>query len=112
MLNSIHEQTQHKGSIEWLAEGNGFRILSVKKFSTVTLPLFFGTLKYKSFIRQLNIYGFERCHGAYMHPFFIRGEPNLCWKMRRQKIKGTSKTLEGPPHEINVTTVDEENFSI
>jgi hypothetical protein len=91
MLNDIQDKTEHMDSMQWLPDGLGFVIINVKKFSTKTLPLYFETCKYKSFIRQLNIYNFERRAGAYRHPCFLRGQPTLCWHMRRQKIKGTGK---------------------
>mmetsp|Transcript_1628 Transcript_1628/g.2794 ORF Transcript_1628/g.2794 Transcript_1628/m.2794 type:complete len:297 (-) Transcript_1628:188-1078(-) len=51
-------------------------------------------VKASSFTRQLNIYGFCRVtcgpdRGSYYHPFFLRGHPELAWKITRQEIKGT-----------------------
>ncbi|KAG7374831.1 HSF-type DNA-binding protein [Nitzschia inconspicua] len=91
MLNDIHGKEEHTDSCQWMPDGRSFKVFNVQKFSTCTLPLYFGSLKYKSFIRQLNIYNFVRCHGAYRHPCFVRGQPKLFWDMRRQKIKGTGK---------------------
>jgi len=54
---------------------------------------FFNHTQYKSFQRQLNIYGFSRIKtggratGAYKHPCFVRGNPDACRYMVRIKIK-------------------------
>jgi hypothetical protein len=89
MMSGIHGNAVFESAIQWLPDGNGFKIANIQVFTTQVLPVYFGTLKYKSFLRQLNIYGFERLHGAYIHPYFVRGHPDLCWNMKRQKVKGT-----------------------
>jgi hypothetical protein len=66
---------------------------------------------YKSFLRQLNIYGFERVvtkrndptgtpNGAYGHPLFVRGKPDLCFLMDRPKARkslicNTKESIDG-----------------
>lgn len=45
-------------------------------------------------IYRLNLYGFRRLTqgqdaGAYYHELFLRGRPQLCIRMQRQKVKGT-----------------------
>ena len=62
------------------------------------MPLYFKQTKFKSFQRQLNLWGFARIKegvdkGAVFHRFFVRGRPDLCYRMIRMKIKGqTNKT--------------------
>eukprot|EP00539_Tryblionella_compressa_P011819 CAMPEP_0178809750 /NCGR_PEP_ID=MMETSP0745-20121128/18284_1 /TAXON_ID=913974 /ORGANISM="Nitzschia punctata, Strain CCMP561" /LENGTH=263 /DNA_ID=CAMNT_0020470147 /DNA_START=124 /DNA_END=915 /DNA_ORIENTATION=- len=99
MLNaasSRHAYLQDIGHITWMPDGRSFKILNTTDFAQKTLPKFFVGIQYKSFIRQLNIYGFLRDkdrtsenYGEYSHPMFLRGEPDLCLFMTRQKIKGT-----------------------
>jgi len=65
------------------------------------MPQYFNQTKYRSFQRQLYIYGFDRVkdkssddYGAYFHELFIRGASDLCLDMQRQKIKGTGLSNE------------------
>lgn len=103
MLDHIADSNNKDGrsplssGIAWLEDGSGFKIINPKLFAQDTLPEYFDTLKYKSFVRQINIYSFRRqtevsksdpAFGAYFHPNFKRGEPDLCWQMKRQKVKG------------------------
>jgi hypothetical protein len=89
--------------VSWLPHGKGFRVHKPQEFVQKVMPVYFRQSHYKSFQRQLNLWGFERVgkgeeHGAYYHKFFIRGEPGLCGYMNRQKIKG-AKTQENPSGE-------------
>ena len=62
----------------------------------------FQQTKYKSFQRQLNLWGFERNNkesierGSYRHPLFIKGRKDLCQEMGRQKSNCPTNT-EAPP---------------
>jgi hypothetical protein len=56
----------------------------------------FQQTKYKSFQRQLNLWGFERNtkesieRGSYHHPLFIKGRKDFCQEMGRQKSANPS----------------------
>jgi hypothetical protein len=78
--------------VSWLPDESSFRVHHADLFASEVMPRYFNGTKYKSFQRQLNIYGFERIRlgpgfGAYKHTFFVRGKPSLCRHMIRVKIK-------------------------
>jgi hypothetical protein len=73
----------------------GFKVHDPEMFVGIVMPLFFKQTKYKSFQRQLNLYGFNRVDegpnkGSYTHKFFVRNQRGLCKRMARQRVK------EGP----------------
>lgn len=88
--------------VSWLPHGKAFKVHSKKEFENEILPRYYSaTTKYRSFSRQLSIYGFKRMkegssnttscaakdHGAYCHPLMSRGNQELCKLMVREKIK-------------------------
>merc|ERR1719413_218639 len=103
-LHSILESAGKSGQesiISWLPSGKAFKIHKPKEFADVIMPQYFNQTKYRSFQRQLYIYGFDRVkdkssddYGAYFHELFIRGASDLCLDMQRQKIKGTGLSNE------------------
>lgn len=77
-----------ESAISWVMNGKGFMINDPDKLVTI-LPLFFDQTKYRSFRRQLNMWHFERIldgphKGAFVHPYFVRGNRGLCAYMSRQ----------------------------
>lgn len=46
--------------ISWLPDGDGFKVHDKEAFVEETLPIYYGMTKYKSFIRQLGLYEFQR----------------------------------------------------
>lgn len=78
--------------VSWLPHGTAFKVHNVPVFVSEILPLFFKQTKYKSFQRQLNLWGFKRIEsgpekGAYFHKHFLRDKPNLCSNLTRQRAK-------------------------
>lgn len=103
-LHSILESagaSEQENIISWLPSGKAFKIHKPKEFADVIMPQYFNQTKYRSFQRQLYIYGFDRIkdkssddYGAYYHELFIRGASDLCLDMQRKKIKGTGLSNE------------------
>jgi len=103
-LHSILESagaSRQESIISWLPSGTAFKIHKPKEFANAIMPQYFNQTKYRSFQRQLYIYGFDRVkdktsedYGAYFHELFIRGASDLCLDMQRKKIKGTGLSNE------------------
>jgi hypothetical protein len=81
--------------VSWLpGNTNSLKVHQPGVFVEVIMPRYFEMIKFKSFRRQINMWGFERIKGGlgkggYEHPNFIRGMPSLCCMMKRVKIRGT-----------------------
>jgi hypothetical protein len=81
--------------VSWLpGSTNSFKVHQRGVFMEGIMPRYFKKIKFKSFRRQINMWGFERIKGGagkggYRHSSFIRGMPSRCCLMKRVKIKGT-----------------------
>ena len=93
ILEMLLEQNNHHGIISWLKDGRGFVIHNRKDFEKYMLASYFDGIKFRSFQRQLNIYGFVRldkgtkCY-TYGHKSFARNQDNNL--IKRTPIKGKS----------------------
>ncbi len=88
------ESVANPAIVSWLPHGRAFIVRKPKLFTSEIMHNYFRQSKLTSFQRQLNLYGFRRITqgvdaGAYYHELFLRGRPNLCMRMNRQKVKGT-----------------------
>jgi hypothetical protein len=93
--------------ISWVPNSDCFFLVHEPKlFAQVIMKSYFTKQnRYKSFLRQLNVYGFERIvsntsnptrpQGAYCHPLFLRGHPDLCSHMGRPKARNSLMIQEG-----------------
>jgi len=96
------EKNGHASIISWTPSGRAFKIHKPKEFAALVMPRYFDQTKYRSFQRQLYIYGFDRVKkdkslppaevGAYTHELFVRGQAELCLNMSRKKVKGTGRS--------------------
>jgi hypothetical protein len=84
--------------VSWQSHGKAFRVHQPDAFARTVMPQYFKQqTKYKSFLRQLNIYGFHRIkkgmdRGAYFHSMFTRENKSMSLRMAYQKIKGKTST--------------------
>ena len=104
--------------VSWLPCGLGFKVHIPSQFTANIMPTYFNQTKYKSFQRQLNMYGFHRLvkgrdRGACTHPLFVKGKKELCNRMVRAKVKRRSKKLVTAYHndDCSRTTVSSEETS-
>jgi hypothetical protein len=93
LLNTA-ETSSYNNVVSWLPDQNSFKVYQVDRFVEEIMPLYFKQTKYKSFQRQLNMWGFQRIldgpgRGGYGHTCFLRTKPELCRVMKREKIKGS-----------------------
>lgn len=74
--------------IAWISTRDAFIILDKEKFKSEVIPKYFMHTNFASFLRQLSVYGFRRitrgeAQGAYVHPKFKAGNPELVAEIRR-----------------------------
>mmetsp|Transcript_20005 Transcript_20005/g.25923 ORF Transcript_20005/g.25923 Transcript_20005/m.25923 type:complete len:756 (-) Transcript_20005:63-2330(-) len=103
--NSMHghgppHNVQH--IVSWQPHGRAFLVRNSKKMESEVLLRYFKQTKIKSFLRQLNKWGFKRItkgidEGCYYHELFLRGKPWLINNMRYIKVKGDSKQMTTNP---------------
>ncbi len=85
MLEDL-EQAGQKSIASWSNDGRSFRVHDSKAFVVRVMPHYFRQSKYKSFQRQLHLYGFTRIadgseKGSYFHATFLRSNRDLCKDM-------------------------------
>jgi hypothetical protein len=110
ILNEV-EQKENDEIISWNRDGKSFNVHNQKMFVDTVLPSYFRHSKYRSFQRQLNLYGFERIlcgplEGSYHHPDFFRGNENLCKTIARRKTSVNTKEF---PHRLRLTVNRDES---
>lgn len=76
--------------ITWTKSGLAFQVVDYARFSEEILLKYFRHNKFSSFRRQLNLYGYRKVikgpdAGAYMHPSFQRGRPDLLGEVKKGK---------------------------
>ena len=90
---------RYKNIIEWMHEGDSFRILDEELFVKNIIPIYFPGTQFETFIRQLNLYGFETLDKGkktnigkvYASKLFIRGREDLLHDIKRGGTKKSTK---------------------
>lgn len=97
------EKDGYDDIIGFLPHGRSFKIHKQKEFTDIILPRYFVMTKKSSFLRQLNLYSFNRFSGSspdkgsYYHEKFLRGRKFLSRRMTRQKVNGNRIRSAGNP---------------
>lgn len=94
----ILEAEAHPDIIAWNEKGDEFKILDISSFEKYVLPKHFKHNKFKSFVRQLHIYGFHKTRKKskikiFFHPFFKKNRFDLLRKIERKKTKENKEKM-------------------
>jgi hypothetical protein len=86
------EKSGHDDIVSWMPDGKSFKIHDRARFVRFTMPSYFGTCKFRSFQRNLNLWNFKVANtfphkGEISHSLFVRDSPDLCGTMKRDKVK-------------------------
>jgi hypothetical protein len=98
MLEGV-EQSGDGHIVSWVESGKAFRVHDLSSFVQRIVPIYFNQSKYKSFQRQLNLYGFSRIsrgenNGAYFHANFQRGKKADCLSFRPKTSKSRKRAVQ------------------
>ena len=114
MLYEMLEDSERYGFeqiVSWQLDGCAFKVVDKNSFVHLILPKYFNQTSYKSFLRQVNLYGFSRISkskakgglagGCYYHRYFVRGQKQLCSQIHRGqgKTSGAGKDSAELPEE-------------
>jgi len=88
----VSERLGFEDVVSWQPGGKSFKVLDADRFARDVMQDYFNQTKYKSFQRQLNLYGFKRVHhgpnkGGYIHPCFAKATPEYCEYIGRRPSK-------------------------
>jgi HSF-type DNA-binding len=100
-LHDMLDQAERQGYqhiVSWLPEGDGFQIHEPESMLPILQHVGFNQRVWKSFLRQLQNYGFCRevkgpDKGKCTHALFIRGRRDLSLAMRRIKRTGSGESF-------------------
>ena len=99
MLEAADERDL-KHIVSWNKDGTGFTVHNKELFTDQIIPQYFNQTKYKSFQRQLSLYGFQRItngenKGLRFHEKLRRGMRDLCRSMKPIGYKPRSSENRG-----------------
>ncbi|KAL7526241.1 hypothetical protein ACHAXR_001391, partial [Thalassiosira sp. AJA248-18] len=78
--------------VSWNQDGRSFIIHDTDLFMRHVVPVYFKQTKFRSFTRQLNLWGFQNLQkNGWMHVDFVRGNIDQLHFIERISIKGNSK---------------------
>ena len=98
--------------VSWLPHGTSFRVHKPNLFTQNIVPVYFKQKQYKSFQRQLHLYGFQRVSqgpekGSYFHKNFVKDNRELSLQIDRKlhNNKDDTKASNTPSRKKNTQTV-------
>ncbi|KAL3945642.1 MAG: hypothetical protein SGBAC_000298 [Bacillariaceae sp.] len=106
-LYDMLEQAEEDGLqdiVAWQGDGaiygTSFKVFKPQVFVEKLMPRYFKQTKYKSFQRQLNLYGYTRINegagkGGYKHKYFLRTNKSLCQYISRQSSEESGASTSG-----------------
>ena len=114
-LYDLVTQPETDGIVCWGSTGNSFLLLDTRLFSQLVLPMHFKHDNLRSFERQLNIYGFQRCiaqpteHALeFFHAKFRRGQRDLLLEIKRsQPARKRQLSADAPSAPGSTLAMDE-----
>jgi hypothetical protein len=85
--------------ISFTPDGLAFKIHSRETFVREVSPAYFSQARITSFVRQLNLYGFEKLmdgpnRGGFGHPYFRRGRPELLRMIERNAVVAAAEAKQ------------------
>ncbi|KAE8260418.1 hypothetical protein A4X13_0g359 [Tilletia indica] len=117
-LYSMLEDDRIANMISWAPSGTVFSVANPSVFSKVVLPQWFKHSNWQSFVRQLNMYGFNKVNQTFQgdpideiqvwefrHPRFRRGEVHLLNEIKRKNsrqkraMSPTTQSISGGDYE-------------
>jgi hypothetical protein len=88
LMDILNSDKDFSDIIRWSENGTSFQIIDPTKLCETVLPLYFPgeKVKYPSFTRKLNRWGFRQISrgpdgGAFYHEWFLRDKPEICKDM-------------------------------
>lgn len=118
-LHQILEDSINAGTediVAWEDDGASFHIFQPQALNDLILPRYYKKrTKFRSFQRQLNIYGFKmsKKSGVYQHPLFRRGDLRSVGRIRPIPLKKAKKQPEEArrvePKAIAIVTESDED---
>ncbi|KAJ9104543.1 hypothetical protein QFC21_002039 [Naganishia friedmannii] len=107
LYNMLEDQEiMASGLLKWSADGQGFVCADPNEFARLFLSKYFKHANWHSFVRQLNMYGFNKqvndvfqtlsqpadqpIAWEFRHAIFRRGDPSCVHRIRRRSVKNNS----------------------
>ena len=122
-LYQLLEDAEREGNesiVAWTSNGESFKVHDKIRFANDIMPRYFGSSKYRSFQKNLNLWGFitklaplkSPHRGEVSSPSFVRGFPEKCLQMKRVvKNKVVKKEEEEEEKAAAVAESDYQNLN-